>query len=188
LRGREWFSLFRPVLVLASFLVSILPSFLLDWFWLVGDILPGKLGAALRYILAKSRAKCLGDNVYFGREVEIKSWESLEIGDNVSIHKDCYIDAVGGISIGNDVSIAHASSLLSFEHTWSDHCLPIRSNPLTLGKIVIENDVWVGCGVRILAGVTIEGRSILAAGAVVNRSIPPNSLAAGVPAKVVKKL
>jgi acetyltransferase-like isoleucine patch superfamily enzyme len=188
LKGRVLFKLFKYILLGLSVFLKIVPRPLVEWFWLLGDLLPGKIGVAFRYVLAKRLARSLGDNVYFGRCVQIQSWKALDIGDNVSLHKDCYIDAVGGISIGNDVSIAHASSLLSSEHTWSDHCLPIRSNPLTLGKIVIENDVWVGCGVRILAGVKIEGRSILAAGAVVNRSIPPNSLAAGVPAKVVKKL
>jgi acetyltransferase-like isoleucine patch superfamily enzyme len=129
-----------------------------------------------------------GDNVFVGRSVEIKHWEKLTIGSNVSIHKQCYLDAVGGIHIDNDVSIAHQTSMISFEHTWEEASLPIRDNPVSAAKITIHSDVWVGCGCRILAGVEIFSRAVVAAGAVVTKNVLPHSIVGGVPAKPIKTI
>ncbi|WP_217555895.1 acyltransferase [Vibrio metschnikovii] len=188
MRGREFFRIFKLFLFMASWILKLFPRFLSEWFWIFSDLFPGRLGVSLRYILAKRLAKSLGDCVFFGRGVEVKSWQNLSIGSNVSFHKDCYIDASGGITIFNDVSIAHGCSLLSFDHTWSDNTIPIRSNSLVFNHILIDSDVWVGCGVRILSGVTIHSRSVIAAGAIVTKDIVSNTLVAGIPAKVIKKI
>lgn len=188
MRGRSLFKLFKYILQALSVVFKLLPRFVSEWFWVWADFLPGRFGVGFRYVLAKSLSKSLGDSVYFGRGVEIKGWENLVICNNVSIHKDCYIDASGGIVIGNDVSIAHGSSLLSFDHTWQDELVPIRSNPLLFNPIKINSDVWVGCGVRILSGVTVNNRSIIAAGSVVTKNVDAHCLVAGVPAKVIKKI
>jgi acetyltransferase-like isoleucine patch superfamily enzyme len=106
----------------------------------------------------------------------------------VSIHPNCYIDATGQISIGNNVSIAHNTSILSAEHTWGDSGLPIKYNKVELKPVSIENDVWIGCGCRILAGVTISHRVIIAARAVVNCNCKSNTIHGVVPAKLIKKI
>src|SRR5690606_10684526 len=103
-------------------------------------------------------------------------------------HSNCYIDANGEVEIGNNVSIAHNSTILSTNHDWSDITVPIKYNPVTYGKVLISNDVWVGCGCRILAGVHIQSRSIIAAGAVVNKNVSPKTIVGGVPAKLIKQL
>ena len=100
----------------------------------------------------------------------------------------CYIDGAGGIEIGNDVSIAHSSSILSTNHTWNDVTVPIKYNKETFSKVTIENDVWIGCGCRILAGVTLHERSVIAAGAVVTSTVESNSVYGGIPAKLIKKI
>ena len=100
----------------------------------------------------------------------------------------CYIEGIGGITIGDNVSIAHASSIISSNHTWDDISIPIKYNPEKNGQIVIKEDVWIGSGVRVLAGVTIQQRSIAAAGTVVSRSFDSNVILGGVPAKVIKKI
>lgn len=110
------------------------------------------------------------------------------MGNNVSIHDFCYIDAVGGITVGDNVSIAHGSSLISFNHGWNDASLPIKYNPVTQAPIVIEDDVRVGCGVRIMPGVVLGSRSVIAAGSVVVKDVPPNTLVGGIPAKVIKNI
>ncbi len=143
---------------------------------------------SMRYSLLRSMARRCGLNVMVGPHVEIRSPENLSIGDNVSIHRGCYIDATGDVVIGNDVSIAHSTSILSFEHTWNDSNKPIKDNPSKLKAVSIENDVWVGCGVRILAGVRIESRSIVAAGAVITKDVPATSIVGGVPARVLKSI
>jgi acetyltransferase-like isoleucine patch superfamily enzyme len=148
----------------------------------------GNIGVLLRYIFIKNLAKKVGDNVSIQPGVYLFNLQNIEFGNNVSIHPMCYLEGAGGIIIGDDVSIAHASTLISANHTWEDQSKPIKYNPEKLGAITLENDVWVGCGVRILADVIIRERSIIAAGAVVNKSFENKCLIGGVPAKVIKKI
>lgn len=86
------------------------------------------------------------------------------------------------------MSLAHATSILSSSHTWQDNSLPIKYNVVIKGPVTIGNDVWIGCGVRILSNVTIENRTIVAAGTVVNKNLPAHHLGAGVPMQIKKKL
>lgn len=148
----------------------------------------GKAGLLLRYVFLKNCCQSLGSNVSVQPGVYLFNLKGVKIGSNVSIHPMCYIDGAGGIEIGNDVSVAHSSSILSTNHQWDNPQVPIKYNPESFGKVYIENDVWIGCGVRILAGVHISGRSIVAAGAVVNRNIESNSIFAGIPAKKIKEI
>ena len=145
-------------------------------------------GAWIRYILLKNLAQKLGESVYIGPYVTIKCPENLSIGDNVSIHCFTYIDASGKVTIGKNVSIAHNCSLISFEHTYDEPSLPIKDNPCRHEPICIKDDVWLGCGVRILAGVTIYNRSICAAGCVVTKSFTNNVILGGIPAKIIKTI
>lgn len=148
----------------------------------------GKIGLLLRYVFLKNCCKSIGDNVSIQPNVFLFNLQNVEIGDNVSIHPMCYIEGAGGVSIGNDVSIAHSSTLISTNHTWEDKNIPIKYNKETFAEIVIEDDVWIGCGVRILSGVKINKRSIIAAGAVVNKEIESNTIYAGVPARLIKNI
>ena len=66
--------------------------------------------------------------------------------------------------------------------------MPIKYNPSVCSPIVVNDDVWIGCGCRILAGVEIGDRVVIAAGAVVNKNVERNSLYAGVPAKKIKSI
>lgn len=188
MRGRTLFAYVSPMLVIFSWLLYLLPAFLVRNLWVWLDLVPGLLGVGLRYSFALRLAKSVGKNVFFGRGIEVLGWDNFSIGNNVSIHKDCYIDAKGGLSISNDVSIAHGVSILTFEHTWENPDLPIRSNSCVFQPVTIKSDVWIGCGSRILAGVTVESRAVVAAGAVVVKDVPSRVIVAGVPAKVIKKI
>jgi acetyltransferase-like isoleucine patch superfamily enzyme len=187
-RGRDRFRRFRFAIDVLTAGLSVLPVRVRRGLWQTVEGWHGLHGVGARYCLLKTLAKSCGENVFVGPHVEIRGWEGLVVGDNVSIHRGCYFDARGGIHIGQDVSIAHASSVLSFEHTWDDLTVPIRDNPLRFAPVVIDDDVWVGCGVRLLAGVQIGTRSIIAAGAVVTRDIRPWSIAGGVPARVLRSI
>ncbi len=156
--------------------------------WCLTDTMPPRAGWLVRYGILRRLSHRCGQRVYIGRHCEIRNWENLEIGDDVSIHSTCYLDAKGGISIGNQVSIAHHTSILSADHTWSDPSLPIRSNPVTTRQTRICDDTWIGCGCRILAGVTIGSRSVVAAGSVVTRDVNAGTLVAGVPARSLKQI
>ncbi|BBH19566.1 acetyltransferase [Paenibacillus baekrokdamisoli] len=188
MRGRDLYGSAKPVLRLVTAMLRIVPKLLLIWLWTLSDWLPHLPGVAFRYCILKRLARRCGDNVLVGRGVEIRYWERLSIGSNVSIHKHCYLDAYGELDIEDEVSIAHQSSLVSFQHTWSDESLPIRDNAIVSGKIRICRDVWIGCGVRVLSGVEIGSRSVIAAGAVVTKNVSSGVVAAGVPAKTVKAI
>jgi acetyltransferase-like isoleucine patch superfamily enzyme len=187
-RGRALFVIARPILLCTVAILRLLPAALVRNLWGWVDGVPGVLGSALRYVIARRLALSVGDNVHFGQYVEVRTWEKLSIGSNVSIHRNCYLEALGGITIGNDVSIAHQTSILSFEHSWEDLTRPIKDNELILQPVVIHDDVWVGCGVRILAGVQLRPRTVVAAGAVVARSYAGGVVLGGVPAKPIKDI
>lgn len=188
MRGRYFFKFIYPVLFAISLVLFLIPRQIVSSLWMLLDIMPGFLGVGLRYAFALRLSKNIGGNVFFGRGVEVVCWENLSIGSNVSIHKDCYIDATGYLVIGDNVSVAHCSSVLTFDHTWADLSRPIKYNPSVYSPVVIEEDVWIGCGCRILSGVRIESRVVVAAGSVVTKSISAGFLVGGVPAKIIKSV
>lgn len=147
-----------------------------------------KGGMVLKYYYMRDMLKKCGTNVTIHRHVTIRCPQKISIGNNVSIHPLCYIDGEGGITIGSNISIAHNSTIMSFNHTWEDKLTPIKYNPKKLDKVTICDDVWIGCGVRIMAGVTIGNRCIIAAGAVVTKDCESNSLYGGVPARKIKNI
>lgn len=187
-RGRILFYRYKPFIRFLTKIASFAPYWFIDSLWTMSDAWRGSLGLVTRYVVAKNLAKNCGDVVYIGPYVEIRNWRNLEIGSNVSIHRGCYVDAAGEIFIGNDVSIAHGTSILSSDHRWEDSSIPIRDNPVKLAKVCIMSDVWIGCGSRILSGVSIGPQSIIAAGAVVTRNVSSNSIVGGVPAKHIKNI
>lgn len=148
----------------------------------------GKRGMVIRYALLRNLAKKCGDNVTIYPGAYLFELSELSLGDNISIHPMCYINAAGGLFIGDDVSIAHATSILTKNHDWEDVSVPIKYNAEKSMPVTIQNDVWIGCGVRILPGVVIHMRSVVAAGAVVTRNVESNTLVGGVPAKMIKRL
>jgi acetyltransferase-like isoleucine patch superfamily enzyme len=148
---------------------------------------PGIIGFGLRYIAVKRLAKNCGKFVSIYPGVFFLNINQLEIGDYVSIHQMCYLEAFGGLKIGSNTAIAHGASVVSIEHDYQQRLVPMR-NAKVIGKpTIIKDDVWVGTGAKVLAGVTVGDGSIIGAGAVVTRDVPAFSIAAGVPAKVIRK-
>lgn len=175
---------------LINFLISLFKNipFVINFFKNYLNNNSSKLGSLIRYIWVKVNFNNPGDNIYIAPFVVIKNLDKIKFGNNLSIHEFCYIDAAGRIEIGDNVSIAHNCSLVSFEHTWADLETPIKYNPTKLSPVKIGNDVWLGCGVRVLAGTVIEDRVIVAAGAVVKGTLESGYLYGGIPAKKLKKL
>jgi acetyltransferase-like isoleucine patch superfamily enzyme len=184
--GRNIFKKLNSLINILAWTLSLLPRRIRIFFWNLTNSFPGIIGIGLRYCLLKSLAKKCGANVLVGVNVGISGFKNLELGNNVSIHRECYIDAEGGVIIGSDVSVAHQSSILSTNHTWEDENLPIKYNPIKSAPVNIEDDVWIGCGVRILAGITINRRSIVAAGAIVTKNVQSRTIVGGNPARLIK--
>jgi len=185
MRGRQLFKIFRPVLDALAAVLGLLPRAAAEALYSAASHMNGRIGAGLRWVLARRLAASVGSNVFIGPRVEVRGWEEIRLGNNVSIHNACFVDGRGGLSIGNDVSIAHQCSVITFEHEWSDRTVPIRDNPVCYRAVVIADDVWIACGSRVLAGVKIGGRSIVAAGAVVTKDVPDFAIVGGVPARPI---
>lgn len=188
MKGRILFSKFRVFLVVLSRIIFILPKFFQYFIYRRIVNIQGRTGIALRYVLIKAIAKRIGDNVSIHPFCVLKNIHKMEIGDNVSIHSFSYLDAAGGLTIGDNVSIAHNSSILTTNHTWLNKLEPIKYNPTSASEVCIKSDVWIGCGVKIMPGVIINSRSIIAAGAVVTKSVDRNIITGGVPAKKIKSI
>lgn len=186
--GREKFNKYKVVINSLVKIIAVFPRFIRVFIWDVSSRYSQVVFVGLRYIILKSLIKTCGDNVKIGPNVQIIEWQNLSIGDNVSIHANSYIDATGNILINDNVSIAHNSTILSSNHTWDNLEVPIKYNAMFNEEVIIETDVWIGCGCRILAGVHISKRSVVAAGAVVVKNIESNSIVGGVPAKLIKKI
>jgi acetyltransferase-like isoleucine patch superfamily enzyme len=110
----------------------------------------------------------------------------FEIGDNSFIGCNAVIGAGGGIRIGSNVLIGQSVNIHSENHNFMDPERLIRDQGVTYQGVIIEDDVWIGSKATILDGVTIGCGAVVAAGAVVTRSVSPYTVVAGVPAKVIK--
>jgi acetyltransferase-like isoleucine patch superfamily enzyme len=112
--------------------------------------------------------------------------EGLTIGNNVGISQNCFIQVRGSVSIGSNVMFGPYVSIFSENHSFEDpHRLLVEQSESRKG-VIIEDDVWIGSGAKILDGVRIGKGSVIAAGSIVTRNIPEYSIAMGIPAKVIK--
>jgi len=94
---------------------------------------------------------------------------------------------IGPVTIGNDVILAQNIVLSGLNHGYEDVSIPIHKQRVTKKKITLEDEVWIGANSVIVAGVTIGRHSVIAAGSIVTKDIPAFSVAAGNPARVIKK-
>jgi maltose O-acetyltransferase len=131
----------------------------------------------------------IGDRVLIdGRTVLVElvahKGGTLAVGPTTYINYGVSISAHEQVSIGRNCQIGNYTLIMDNDyHDMNDHLLPGESQP-----IVIEDNVWLGARVTVLKGVRIGEGSVVGAGAVVTRDVPPRSFAAGVPAKVVRSL
>ena len=109
----------------------------------------------------------------------------ISVGRNVFINQNCTFYDLGGLDIADDVMIGPNVSIFTSGH-------PIQPNKrrssVIAKPIAIERNVWIAAGATILGGVTVGENSIVAAGSVVTRDVPPNTLVGGNPARVLRSI
>lgn len=110
---------------------------------------------------------------------------SIHIDEGVFIGPYCVIYGHGGVKIGRDSLVATHTVIVSSSHVFKNSNSTIRSQGEQLGSVIIGQDVWIGCGARVLSNTRIGNGCVVGAGAVVNKSIEDYSIAVGVPAKVI---
>lgn len=141
----------------------------------------------------------LGDGVVLAKDCRLEAideWRGerlsprMVLGNNVILNPLCHIGCINEISIGDHTTIAQRTYItdhLHGESVYEQMQLPPRHRPLySKGKVVIGECVSIGENCAILPGVTIGSHSIIGANSVVTKDVPPYSIVAGVPAKVLK--
>ncbi|WP_304610917.1 DapH/DapD/GlmU-related protein [Mucilaginibacter sp. UR6-11] len=126
------------------------------------------------------------DSILFCTGVIAQKGTGITIGDRTGIGARAFLAGQGGITIGNDVITGPNIQIFSENHNFSDLSQTIKEQGVSKQATTIGNNCWLGGGITVLAGVTIGDGCVIAAGSVVTKSVPPNSIVAGVPAKVIK--
>jgi len=112
---------------------------------------------------------------------------SIKIGDNTEINNFTKLDARGEIIIGNNVLIGPRVDIITYMHKYQDRDKLIKEQGDVVKDIIIEDDVWIGAGSIILAGVKIRKGAVIGAGSVVTKDVDEYSVVVGVPAKKIKE-
>ena len=138
--------------------------------------------------------------------IDVMPFNNFALGDNSTIEDFCTINngvgdvligdrcrigmsnvIIGPVTIGNDTILAQNIVMSGLNHGYEDITIPPHNQKVTKHKITIEDEVWIGANVVVVAGVTIGKHCVIAAGSIVTKSIPPYSVVVGNPAKVIKQ-
>lgn len=152
-----------------------------------------KLGDQVYLSALAKKGIFLGNNVGIGAYSRVivstslsDIGEYIKIGNNVGIGEFAYLGGAGGLEIGDDCIVGQYLSCHPENHHYENLEIPIRMQGVYRKGIKIGKNCWIGSKVTILDGVEIGDGCIIAAGAVVNKSFPENSIIGGVPAKLLK--
>ncbi len=152
----------------------------------------GRVPATLRFdgpthLVGRPRVR-FGDYCRLGRDVvlETNGEARIVLGDHVRVNGGTFLIAHAGITIGSHTLIGEHVSLRDADHGIRPDAL-IRTQPHAGAPIEIGEDVWIGRGAAILKGVRIGRGAIIGANSVVTRDVPEMTIAAGVPARILRR-
>jgi len=126
--------------------------------------------------------KDYGENLNLRTPLQGVRFNNVKIGKNVSIMSNCLMMSAGGITIEDNVMIAANVQLISNNHDLENRIV------ITCKPVHIKKNCWIGAGATILPGVTVGENAVVGAGSVVTHSVPDNTIVAGSPAKVIRKI
>lgn len=152
--------------------------------WLTRS-LPGMLGVSIRFFIHKLLLKHTGGFLLIYPGVYIYHTYAIVVGKTVSINTGAILDGRGGITIGDFVMIGPNVCIASSNHKYKDRAIPVPLQGHVMKPVRINDEVWIGANATILGGVTLGKGAIVAAGAVVVKDVPENSIVGGVPAKEI---
>lgn len=146
-------------------------------------------GADVLELLRDGRLR-LGEQVFFEPDVWITAGPgaTIEIGAGTFLNRGVMVSAMDRVTIGAHCMFANGCMITDANHRYDDLQQPIPWQGFTSkGPTLIGDNVWAGANVVITSGVTIGERSVIGAGSVVTRDIPPFSVVAGMPARVIRR-
>ena len=143
----------------------------------------------------------IGERFFCGQDVRMEAWTKygeqqfdpeIHIGNDVTVTDRCYLSCIDRIEIGDGVLLGREVYISDNSHGNTDRSIlgvPPKVRPLTSkGPVVIGKNVWIGRQTTILPGVSIGENAVIGANSVVNKDIPANCIAAGNPAKVIRRV
>lgn len=140
----------------------------------------------LRVSFYNKRGCAIANDVSISPNVRLRG--NVQIGTGSSLAQNVSITgADAGVIIGDNVMIAPNVVIVAFDHGSADPYVPMVQQPHIEGSVKIEDDVWIAANVTISKGVSIGSGSIIGANSFVNKSVPANSIAAGVPAVIIRQ-
>lgn len=142
--------------------------------------------ARLRTSLLRRYFAALGHRSSVSFQTRILEPANIYVGSRSSIPNTSVIDGRGGLHIGDDCLLGFENVILTSTHESASVALPIREQGMYRAPVRIGNDVWTGCRVVIVPGVTIGDHVIVGAGSVVTHDVPDWAVVGGVPARVIR--
>lgn len=152
--------------------------------WFVGECPVGP-GAWLRARCLPWFLQSLGSNTVIQHGFRVMTPENVSIGANCNFGQGVFITGGGGVRIGDWVGLGPDVKIWSVNHRIDDVTRPWLLQGSSKKEVVIEDDVWLAANVFVMPGVTIGRSAVVAAGSVVNKSIPAFAIVAGNPGRVV---
>jgi acetyltransferase-like isoleucine patch superfamily enzyme len=154
--------------------------FLWDAFERTPRSLATNFAIPFRRILAKKLFLHCGKNFCAEATIRFNFGQLISAGDDVFINAGVFIDAKGGVTIGNAAGIGEFVRIFTHTHSESNHA------ERTYAPVVIGDYAKIYTGAMLFPGVTIGEQAIVAGGAVVTKDVPPNTVVAGIPAKIIR--
>ena len=180
----------------AKFVYFDIGFFLRYWFWkIMIHSMRGKVGknikfyGGVRIVGNAPGAIQIGDEVRILRSVTMSTTPDgkTHIGKKTHIGESTIISSDIGIHIGDNVIIGPQNIIIDFDHTYASFEMPINQQGINRKEVTIGENVWISSHCVIIRGVRIGKGSVVGAGSVVNKDVPPYSVVAGVPIRVIKK-
>ncbi len=162
-------------LLLAQFLMAFFPAY---------------VGVRLRATLLRLVGFRIGRGTVFWGSVQIYGsgnlYKRLVIGNDCWINLGCLFDLGDTITLGDRIAVGHQVLFLTSSHEVGS--FERRAGPSTVAAIQIGDGAWIGSRAVLMPGITVGVGAIVASGAVVTKDVPPHTLVAGVPAKIIRQL
>lgn len=149
-------------------------------------LLDNKSSSQIRAALLRLNGASIGKNCFIRGGLQIQEKFAIVIGDEVFVNSGCCFDLSAPIMIGNRVQLAYQVTLVTGGHEIGPH--ESRAGAHCPQPIHIQDGAWIGARATILPGVTIGAGAVVAAGALVTKDVPADTLVAGVPAKPIRVL